>query len=60
MLKLYERITGGQGQPGDIDTLNSVASQMVNKCFCPLGEFSTSPVLSSLKLFRADYEAHTT
>jgi NADH-quinone oxidoreductase subunit F len=58
MLQLYQRITSGQGSPADVDTLFNVASQIVGKCFCPLGEFATSPVLSSIKLFKADYEVH--
>jgi NADH-quinone oxidoreductase subunit F len=57
MLHLYQRIMAGQGTRADVDTLFNVATQMTNKCFCALGEFSTSPVLSSIKLFKADYEA---
>jgi NADH-quinone oxidoreductase subunit F len=57
MLHLYERIMRGEGTQADVDTLNNVAGQMVGKCFCALGEFATSPVLSSIKLFKADYEA---
>jgi NADH:ubiquinone oxidoreductase subunit F (NADH-binding) len=41
----------------DIDLLDSVASQMQNKCFCLLGEFSIAPVQSSIKLFRDEYMA---
>ncbi len=57
MLKLLERIHSGKAQLSDIDLLNEVASTMVGKCFCPLGEFSVSPVLSSIKHFRDEYEA---
>jgi NADH:ubiquinone oxidoreductase subunit F (NADH-binding) len=34
-----------------------VASEMQNKCFCALGEFSISAVLTGLQHFRADFEA---
>lgn len=57
MLKLLERIHSGKAQLSDIDLLNEVANTMVGKCFCPLGEFSVSPVLGTLKHFRTDYEA---
>ncbi|HEY3341484.1 MAG TPA: NADH-ubiquinone oxidoreductase-F iron-sulfur binding region domain-containing protein, partial [Anaerolineae bacterium] len=40
----------------DIDLLVSVADGMTNKCFCLLGEFATSPVLSTIKYFRPEYE----
>jgi NADH:ubiquinone oxidoreductase subunit F (NADH-binding) len=37
--------------------LESVANNMVGKCFCLLGEFATSPVLSTIKFFRHEFEA---
>jgi NADH-quinone oxidoreductase subunit F len=60
MLRLYEKISAGQALKADVELLNAVAGQMVGKCFCPLGEFATGPVLSSIKLFRADYDAKAT
>ncbi|HLF27103.1 MAG TPA: NADH-quinone oxidoreductase subunit NuoF [Anaerolineae bacterium] len=57
MLRTYEDLAAGKGEKADIESLGTVAGQMVGKCFCPLGEFATGPVLSSLKLFKADYEA---
>jgi hypothetical protein len=42
----------------DVDLLQNVAGQIQNKCLCPLGEFSITPVLSALKGFRADFDAH--
>jgi len=57
MLQTYEKIASGKAQKADIELLGTVASQIVGKCFCPLGEFATGPVLSSLKLFIGDYEA---
>jgi NADH-quinone oxidoreductase subunit F len=54
--KIYERLTTGKGRPGDIELLQSVCGKMKGKCFCPLGEGSINPVLSSIKHFRVDYE----
>ena len=56
MLKLYERIASGRGLMTDLVVLEDVALQMQGKCLCALGEFSTQPVLSTLGLFRRDYQ----
>ncbi len=55
-LRLYDKIVGGHGSSHDIDMLADVANGMANKCFCLLGEFATSPILSTLKHFRPEYE----
>ncbi|MBM4424635.1 MAG: NADH-quinone oxidoreductase subunit NuoF [Chloroflexi bacterium] len=57
MLHILERLHSGEGTKADVDLLNSVASQVQGKCLCPLGEFAVTPVLSSLKAFRADFDA---
>ncbi len=57
MSHISDRIEAGKARPEDIDLLKLVASQMQNKCFCALGEFSTMAVMSGLKHFRADFEA---
>jgi NADH-quinone oxidoreductase subunit F len=57
LLRTYEKINEGRAQKADVELLDNVANQMVGKCFCLLGEFATSPVLSSLKHFKGDYEA---
>ena len=44
----------------DVTLLQDVANQIIGKCLCPLGEFSTSPVLSSFNHFQAEYEARAT
>jgi NADH-quinone oxidoreductase subunit F len=58
MLQILERINRNEATRADLDLLQAVASQMAGKCLCPLGEFSIAPVLTSLKYFRADFEAH--
>ena len=60
MLNILERINKGAAVKADIDLLQNVAGQIQNKCLCPLGEFSVTPVLASLKTFRADFDAHAT
>jgi len=58
MLRIYDRIAAGRGSAADLITLESVAQQIQGKCLCALGEFSTSPVLSTLKHFHKEYEIH--
>ncbi|HTP11379.1 MAG TPA: NADH-quinone oxidoreductase subunit NuoF [Anaerolineae bacterium] len=60
MEKQYNRILGGRATLADVQLLQEVANQMIGKCLCPLGEFATSPVLSSYKHFQAEYEARAT
>ena len=57
MEKQYNRLLDGKATLADVALLQDVANQIVGKCLCPLGEFSTSPVLSSFKHFQAEYEA---
>jgi NADH-quinone oxidoreductase subunit F len=58
MLRIYDRIAAGRGSAADLITLENVAQQIQGKCLCALGEFSTSPVLSTLKHFHKEYEIH--
>ena len=55
-LRVYDKIVSGHGAQADIDVLVDVANGMANKCFCLLGEFATSPILSTIKHYRAEYE----
>jgi NADH-quinone oxidoreductase subunit F len=57
MFHITERINHGTASKEDIELLKTVASQMQNKCFCALGEFSITAVLSGIQHFRADFEA---
>lgn len=58
MARLLDRLEAGKGTLADVDLLASVATQMQGRTLCPLGEFSTAPVLSSVKAFREEYERH--
>jgi NADH-quinone oxidoreductase subunit F len=60
MLNVLDRLNSGQGKKADIDLISDIAGQIAGKCLCPLGEFSVTPVMSSLKTFRADFDAHAT
>ncbi len=55
--KVLHRIYAGHGLEQDIRLLESIAKNMTGKCLCALGEFATSPVLSSIKHFLPEYQA---
>jgi NADH-quinone oxidoreductase subunit F len=58
MLRLLERLEGGTGTLADVELLASVATQMQGRTLCPLGEFATAPVVSSVNAFRDEFERH--
>src|SRR5437867_238017 len=58
LLNLLRRIECGEGQPKDLDLLFGVSSNIVGKTLCAFGDAAATPVLSTMKLFRAEYEAH--
>jgi NADH-quinone oxidoreductase subunit F len=60
MLEVLTRITEGHGQDGDIELLEELASRVKNSSLCGLGQTAPNPVLTTLKYFRSEYEAHIT
>ncbi|MBN2024259.1 MAG: NAD(P)H-dependent oxidoreductase subunit E [Pirellulales bacterium] len=58
MLDILERIRGGQGKPGDLEDLESLARITAAGSICGLGRTAPNPVLSTLRYFREEYEAH--
>jgi NADH-quinone oxidoreductase subunit F len=58
MLDILTRICDGQGQPGDIEALERLAKTVKVASLCGLGQTAPNPVLSTLRHFRAEYEAH--
>jgi NADH-quinone oxidoreductase subunit F len=56
MEDVYRRLRRNEARPGDVDLLLNIADQMDGNCFCLLGEFSLSPVRSSIQHFRDEYE----
>lgn len=58
MLEILTRITEGEGRPGDIALLEEMAHNIKDTALCGLGQTAPNPVLSTLKYFRDEYEAH--
>jgi NADH-quinone oxidoreductase subunit F len=58
LLKLLTRIEQGDGQPKDLDLLFGVSSNIVGKTLCAFGDAAATPVLTTMKLFKPEYEAH--
>ena len=58
MLEILERITSGQGQDGDIELLEELSRYIRSASLCGFGMTAPNPVLSSLRYFRSEYEAH--
>ncbi|MCX7779498.1 MAG: NADH-quinone oxidoreductase subunit NuoF [Negativicutes bacterium] len=58
MLEILTRITDGEGREGDIELLESLAYNIKNTALCGLGQTAPNPVLSTLRYFRDEYEAH--
>jgi len=58
MLFILERICKGEGQPGDIERLEELGDVMTNGSLCGLGTSAPNPVLSTIRYFRNEYDAH--
>ena len=58
LLQILEKITSGKGEMEDIDKLEELANHMKSSSLCALGQSAPNPVLSTLKSFRDEYEAH--
>jgi NADH-quinone oxidoreductase subunit F len=58
LFKLLVRLEAGEGQQKDLDLLFGVSSNIVGKTLCAFGDAAATPVLSTMKLFRQEYEAH--
>ncbi|HQO09303.1 MAG TPA: NADH-quinone oxidoreductase subunit NuoF [Clostridiales bacterium] len=58
MLEILERISDGRGEEDDIDKLQELAAQIKDASLCGLGQTAPNPVLTTLKYFRHEYEAH--
>ncbi|UCC30888.1 MAG: NADH-quinone oxidoreductase subunit NuoF [Phycisphaerales bacterium] len=58
MLRILDRIAEGRGELADLDRLEELAWTIKDASLCGLGQTAPNPVLSTLKYFRAEYEAH--
>ena len=56
--KIMNRFEEGRAERKDIDTLYSVAEGMMGRTICPLADAMAMPVMSFVKKFRAEFEAH--
>jgi NADH-quinone oxidoreductase subunit F len=58
LFKLLRKIEGGHGTMRDVDLLTSVSNMIGGKTLCAFGDAAVTPVLTTVKHFRAEYEAH--
>lgn len=58
MLEILQRITRGEGKEGDIELLIELGNSIKETALCGLGQTAPNPVLSTIKYFREEYEAH--
>jgi NADH:ubiquinone oxidoreductase subunit F (NADH-binding)/(2Fe-2S) ferredoxin/Pyruvate/2-oxoacid:ferredoxin oxidoreductase delta subunit len=57
-LTILTRITEGQGQEGDVELLEEIGEGMIWGSLCALGGSAPNPVMSTIKYFRDEYDAH--
>ena len=58
MLEVLSRITEGEGKPGDVELLEELCLAIKDGALCGLGQTAPNPVLTTIKYFRDEYEAH--
>ena len=58
MLEIITDITEGRGRPDQLDVLKELSETVAEASLCALGKTAPNPVLSTLKYFRKEYEAH--
>ncbi len=58
MLEILDRITNGHGRAGDLEKLEELAYQIKDNSLCGLGQTAPNPVLTTIRYFRDEYEAH--
>jgi len=58
MLEILTRICEGKGEMSDLDLLQEIAETVRTASLCGLGKTAPNPVLSTLRYFREEYQAH--
>ncbi len=58
LLEIHEKICAGQGEPSDLVQLDELCVEIMKNSLCGLGQGAPNPVVSMLKHFRPEYEAH--
>ena len=60
MLEILNRIVEGNGEEGDIERLQDLGEQIKDNSLCGLGQTAPNPVLTAIKYFRNEFDAHIT
>ncbi len=58
LLEIHEKICAGKGEPSDLERLEELCVEITKNSLCGLGQGAPNPVISMLKHFRHEYEAH--
>jgi ferredoxin len=58
MLHILDRISHGEGQPGDVEKLQELGVLLEGAALCALGKTAANPVLSTIRYFRPEYDEH--
>ena len=58
MLHILDRISHGEGEPGDVDRLEALGDLLADTALCALGKTAANPVISTVRYFRQEYDAH--
>jgi NADH-quinone oxidoreductase subunit F/NAD(P)H dehydrogenase (quinone)/NADP-reducing hydrogenase subunit HndC len=58
LLQLLEKLCEGNGEPGDLEIMEELSYTIKDTALCGLGQTGPNPVLSTLRYFREEYEAH--
>ena len=58
LLEILQRIVDGKGEKEDLDRLESLSRNVIDSSLCGLGQSAPNPILSTLRYFRDEYEAH--
>jgi NADH-quinone oxidoreductase subunit F len=60
MVEILDRLCEGQGRPEDLNNLEELADRVSRTSLCGLGQTAPNPVLTALRYFREEFEAHVT
>jgi NADH:ubiquinone oxidoreductase subunit F (NADH-binding)/(2Fe-2S) ferredoxin/Pyruvate/2-oxoacid:ferredoxin oxidoreductase delta subunit len=58
LLEIHQKICAGDGEPSDLELLETLCAEIMRNSLCGLGQGAPNPVVSMLKHFRSEYEAH--
>jgi NADH-quinone oxidoreductase subunit F len=58
MFYILDRITHGEGEPGDMEKLKEIGDLLADTALCALGKTAANPVLSTIRYFREEYDEH--